>query len=180
MNAAIRSYQTGATLIVALVFLVVLTVAGITAMQFSTMEERMAGNSQSRNKVFQETQNVIQTNLGILNNQTSGRAKLQEAMNSGAYSDGDGSYPIKLTAVQLAQLGLPQTAGRAVNAPQVPDHAIAVIRKTQNPKLCDYDVDNASGQIIECSKFEIQTRVELDNGAFSDQSQGIVFENVKG
>lgn len=60
------------------------------------------------------------------------------------------------------------------------EHGRAVIRKTHNPTLCDYDVDNASGQIIECSKFEIQVRSELPNGAYSDQSQGIVFENVRG
>lgn len=179
MNAAPRSYQTGATLIVALVFLVVLTIAGITAMQFSTMEERMAGNSQSRNRVFQETQNSIQTNLGILNNQASGRARLMEALNAGGYNDGNGNYPTRLTVEQLRQLGLPQTASRAVDAPQAPDQGVAVIRKTHNPTLCDYEADNASGQVIECSKFEIQSRTELDNGAYSDQSQGIVFENVR-
>jgi len=179
MNTTLRTRETGATLVVALVFLVVLTIAGITAMQFSTMEERMAGNSQSRNTVFQTTQNMIQTNLGILNNQTSGRIQLMEAMNAGRYNDGNGAYPLKLSQTQLEQLGLPQTTGRAVDAGDIPDGGFAAIRKTQNPTLCDYDTDNASGQIIECSKFELHIRTELDNGAFSDQSQGIVFENVK-
>lgn len=179
MNAALRSHQNGATLIVALVFLVVLTIAGITAMQFSTLEERMAGNSQSRNTVFQTAQNTIQENLIVLNSETAGRARLQEAMNAGRYNDGSGSYPITLTLAQLEQLGLPPTTGRAVVAPELPDQGSAVIRKTHNPTLCDYDVDNASGQIIECSKFEIQVRSELNNGAYSDQSQGIVFENVR-
>lgn len=179
MNTTLRTRETGATLVVALVFLVVLTIAGITAMQFSTMEERMAGNSQSRNTIFQATQNSIQINLGILNNQTSGRTRLLEAMNASKYNDGNGTYPLKLTQAQLEQLGLPQTSGRAVEAGEVPENGFAVIRKTHNPTLCDYDTDNASGQIIECSKFEVQIRTELDNGAFSDQSQGIVFENVK-
>ncbi len=179
MSTALRFHQNGATLIVALVFLVVLTVAGITAMQFSTLEERMAGNSQSRNEVFQTTQNHIQENLMTLNTGTAGRVKLQEAMNAGLYNDGSGNYPFKLTLAQLEQLGLPQTTGRAVVAPELPEQGSAVIRKTHNPTLCDYDADNASGQIIECSKFEIQVRSELPNGAYSDQSQGIVFENVR-
>lgn len=179
MNTAFHSRQTGATLIVALVFLVVLTVAGITAMQFSTLEERMAGNSQSRNEVFQLTQNNIQENLIVLNTDAAGRVKLQEAMNAGRYNDGSGNFPIKLTLAQLEQLGLPQTTGQAVDADESPDQGFAVIRKTHNPTLCDYDAENASGQIIECSKFEIQVRSELPNGAYSDQSQGIVFENVR-
>jgi len=179
MNATLRRQQTGATLIVALVFLVVLTVAGITAMRFSTLEERMAGNSQSRNAVFQETQNFIQENLLELNKGQDGRITLQSAMNEGPYNNGSGSYPIRLTLAELEQLGLPQTSGRAVDAPVSPEQGSAVIRKTHNPTLCDYDADNASGQIIECSKFEIQVRSELPNGAYSDQSQGIVFENVR-
>lgn len=178
MSAALRFHQNGATLIVALVFLVVLTVAGITAMQFSTLEERMAGNSQSRNEVFQVAQNSIQDNLIELNKGQDGRKTLQSAMNEGRYNDGSGSYPIKLNLAELEQLGLPQTTGRAVMA-ENQDHGRAVIRKTHNPTLCDYDADNASGQIIECSKFEIQVRSELPNGAYSDQSQGIVFENVR-
>lgn len=181
MNTALPSKQNGATLIVALVFLVVLTIAGITAMQFSTLEERMAGNSQSRNQVFQETQNSIQLNLLELNRSQVGRTPLLNAMNAGQYNDGDGNYPIKLTEAEREHLGLPQTTTLAVNANDsvIPEQGFSVIRKTHNPTLCDYDARNASGQIIECSKFEIQTRVELDNGAYSDQSQGIVFENVR-
>lgn len=179
MSAALRFHQNGATLIVALVFLIVLTVAGITAMQFSTLEERMAGNSQSRNEVFQTTQNNIQENLMTLNTGTAGRMKLQEAMNAGRYNDGSDNYPLVLTLAQLEQLGLPQTTGQAVDADEIPEQGFAVIRKTHNPTLCDYDADNASGQIVECSKFEIQVRSELGNGAYSDQSQGIVFENVR-
>lgn len=172
--------QAGATLIVALIFLVVLTIAGITAMQFSTMEERMAGNSQSRNEVFQDAQNWIQRNLTQLNADLSGRARLQTAINQGRFNDGDGTYPIKLSLTELQQLGLPQTSNRAIGAEEVPGQGFAVIRKTRDPTLCDYSADNASGQTIECSRFEIQVRSELDNGAFSDQSQGIVFENIKG
>lgn len=179
MKITTSSRQTGATLIVALVFLLVLTIAGITAMQFSTLEERMAGNSQSRNEVFQDAQSWIQRSLTELNAGLSGRVQLQNAMNEGRYNDGDGAYPHKLTITQLEQLGLPQTTSRAVDAEEAPGQGFAVIRKTHDPTLCAYGAENASGQVIECSKFEIQIRAEQPNGAYSDQSQGVVFENVK-
>lgn len=43
-----RSSQRGATLIMGLIFLTVLTVIGVTATRMSTLEERMAGNQRDR------------------------------------------------------------------------------------------------------------------------------------
>jgi type IV pilus assembly protein PilX len=45
--------QRGAALVVALIMLLVMTVLGITAMQVTRMEERMAGNSRDINLAFQ-------------------------------------------------------------------------------------------------------------------------------
>jgi len=45
--------QRGAALVVALIMLLVMTVLGITAMQMTRMEERMAGNSRDLNLAFQ-------------------------------------------------------------------------------------------------------------------------------
>jgi type IV pilus assembly protein PilX len=47
------SRQHGAVLVVALLMLLVMTVLGVTAMQMSRMEERMAGNSRDINLAFQ-------------------------------------------------------------------------------------------------------------------------------
>jgi type IV pilus assembly protein PilX len=47
------SGQRGAVLVVALLMLLVMTVLGVTAMQMSRMEERMAGNSRDINIAFQ-------------------------------------------------------------------------------------------------------------------------------
>jgi len=49
----IGSRQKGATLVVALLILLVLTVLGLAAMQATRMEERMAGNSRDVNLAFQ-------------------------------------------------------------------------------------------------------------------------------
>lgn len=47
------SGEKGAVLITALMFVVILTLIGVTAVMTTTMEERMAGNSRDRNVAFQ-------------------------------------------------------------------------------------------------------------------------------
>jgi type IV pilus assembly protein PilX len=49
----VSSHQRGAVLVVALLMLLVMTVLGVTAMQMSRSEERMAGNSRDINLAFQ-------------------------------------------------------------------------------------------------------------------------------
>lgn len=48
--------QQGAVLVVGLVFLVLLTLIGITTMQVSTMQERMAGNARDHDLAFQNAE----------------------------------------------------------------------------------------------------------------------------
>ncbi len=47
------SQQTGSALIISLVFLLLLTVLGLSAMQSSTLQEKMAGNAAEKNRAFQ-------------------------------------------------------------------------------------------------------------------------------
>lgn len=54
-----RQRQQGATLVVALIFLVVLTMLGITAAQNSAQEERMSGNTRSRDLAFQAAESAL-------------------------------------------------------------------------------------------------------------------------
>ncbi len=51
--------QAGAALIVSLIFIVVLTMLGVIAMQSSTMSERMAGNARDRNLAFQAAESAL-------------------------------------------------------------------------------------------------------------------------
>jgi type IV pilus assembly protein PilX len=53
MDTSIKRHQNGATLVVAMLMLLVLTVLGIASMQVSRLEERMAGNSRDVNLAFQ-------------------------------------------------------------------------------------------------------------------------------
>ena len=48
-----RRSQRGVALVIALVFLLILTILGITAMQTATMQERMSGNVRARNVALQ-------------------------------------------------------------------------------------------------------------------------------
>src|SRR5512134_1725560 len=54
-----RSRQTGATLIVGLVLLLVLTVVGVSGMNTATMEITMAANTQFQQDAFQQAEDGI-------------------------------------------------------------------------------------------------------------------------
>jgi type IV pilus assembly protein PilX len=62
MNRFIESphgYQRGATLIVALVLLVLLTMVGVAGMQDTTLQEKMVGNMRDRNLAFQAAEAAL-------------------------------------------------------------------------------------------------------------------------
>jgi type IV pilus assembly protein PilX len=59
-----RHRQTGATLIVGLVLLLVLTVVGVSGMNTATMEITMAGNMQFQQDAFQAAEDAIDIAIG--------------------------------------------------------------------------------------------------------------------
>lgn len=54
-----RPLQRGSALIVGLIFLVLLTILGLTAMKTTTLEEKMAGNLRDRNTAFQSAETAL-------------------------------------------------------------------------------------------------------------------------
>lgn len=52
-------YQQGSALIISLVFLLLLTMIGVTSIQDSTLQERMAGNERDRNLAFQAAEAAL-------------------------------------------------------------------------------------------------------------------------
>lgn len=52
-------YQRGAVLIVSMLILLVMTIIGVTAMQSTTLEEKMAGNMRERNTAFQSAESAL-------------------------------------------------------------------------------------------------------------------------
>ncbi len=59
MERVIRASQRGATLIFTLVILMVVTLMGVSAIQDTTLEEKMAGNLRSRNLAFQGAESAL-------------------------------------------------------------------------------------------------------------------------
>jgi type IV pilus assembly protein PilX len=60
--------QRGATLIITLVMLVLVTLVGVASIRTSTMDERMAGNSRDREKALQAAESVVLKCLGQIQN----------------------------------------------------------------------------------------------------------------
>lgn len=56
---AFKKSQAGAVLAVSLVFLVILTLVGVSAMQNTLLEEKMAGNVKDRNLAFQNAESAV-------------------------------------------------------------------------------------------------------------------------
>ncbi len=56
---ALASHQSGSALIVSIIVLLVLTVAGISAVQSTTLEIRMASNNEDRNRAFQAAEYTL-------------------------------------------------------------------------------------------------------------------------
>ena len=78
MNAAMapKSRQVGATLVVGLVLLLVLTVVGVSGMNTATMEVTMAGNTQFQTDAFQMAEDGIDTVLAQRSFSTAGTTML--------------------------------------------------------------------------------------------------------
>ena len=72
--------QRGVVLIMALVFLVILTILGITAMSTTSLEEKMAGNARDRNLAFQAAETALLCGENFIAAQTS---KPNFAVNTG-------------------------------------------------------------------------------------------------
>lgn len=58
--------QRGAVLVVSLIFLVVLTLIGVAAMQSTVLEEKMAGNVKDRNLAFQVAESAVREAEGYI------------------------------------------------------------------------------------------------------------------
>lgn len=61
--------QQGVALVVALVFLLILTILGVAAMGTASLEEKMAGNSKDRNLAFQAAESTLKMTENWINAQ---------------------------------------------------------------------------------------------------------------
>lgn len=171
--------QAGATLIVALVFLVVLTAAGITAVRFATNDERMASSNQFRNTAFQASQTEIRAQL-LRFNVVANRQPLMSALEATAVTSPSSSPNGESNATIIARF--PNLRELQTLTTRTATSAIS-----QTPKLRSMgDLDCASfGQGYSfgnytCRQYEVRNVAAIGtSGAFSDQTQGLVFFNLK-
>lgn len=165
------SLQRGASLVVALVFLLVMTVAGIAAVRFATLEERMASNTQFRNMAQQLAQSEIRAQMKLFNTNAEGRAPLLSAQNAASHG---------LTDTQRENLALPATSKAPValnavidsNEAEFPQHTVRYLSE----RVCE---DGSSVNKFSCTSYEVATTARMDSGAESSQTQGIVFMTNK-
>ncbi len=104
--------QQGVVLVTALVFLVILTLLGITAMSTNTLDERMASNSQDLNRAFQAAESGITKaffSAGTFAGTTTGFTSAGSHADLGVYksdlnfnSNYSGSSPISFTNINSA------------------------------------------------------------------------------
>ena len=165
--------QQGATLIVALVFLLVLTVAGVTAMRFSTFEERMASNTQFRNQVFQQAQSEIRAQLLAFNTNLANRAPLLLAIGQSVSSRDAAAL---LADPSLKSLPITARNPQTLTAQMSTDNIAATSVRYVQEGPCD---DGSSAEKFVCVRFEMSARAETAGGSFSSQSQGLNFQNNK-
>lgn len=75
-QTGLRSSQGGATLIVGLVLLLVLTMLGVSGMHTATMEVTMAANAQFQQDAFQMTEDAVDIVIGTLDYTTNNPTNL--------------------------------------------------------------------------------------------------------
>lgn len=61
-------YQSGATLIVSLLLLIIITILSLSAMNSSVMEQKMAANEQHQREAFEMSQSVIEATINSTTN----------------------------------------------------------------------------------------------------------------
>lgn len=174
--------QAGATLIVALVFLVVLTAAGITAVRFATNDERMASSNQFRNTAYQQSQTEIRSQLlrlnVVANRQPLMSATSDSVMSATASNEDDPNwvnalsrFPSLKRPISLASIVALPTSSNSENS------QVNTIRSVGQLDCASFGKGYSFGNYT-CQQYEIKATTRI-GGALSDQAQGLVFFNLK-
>lgn len=152
--------QQGATLIVALIFLLVMTAAGVTAMRFATLEERMTSNTQFSNQMFQQAQSELRAHMLEFNTNVALRAPLLLAKDQNP-----------MPANQRTAALLPDTArlptALALKTKNITSENLGFVMETGCP--------GSSFGKFTCLHFEMKATAAVGT-ASSSQTQGITYE----
>lgn len=81
-SSQLKDAQRGAVLVVSLLILLILTIIGVSSMQSSTLEEKMASNSRDRNVGFQSAEAAIRN----------AETYIQSLVTTGNFTDANGLF----------------------------------------------------------------------------------------
>ncbi len=155
----------GSALVISMIFLLVLTIAGVTAMRFASLEERMAANSQTAAYTFQQVQSEIQSHIRYLGS-VGGRKRLNDL-----------NYPDKKGTAQRDDLPTDATEILA-SWGSAPDKAVKDIEKREVRYLKEGPCPGGDSiNSFICIEFELEITSEEVNGARAVQAQGFTFKN---
>jgi len=157
--------QQGATLIVALVFLLILTVAGVTAVRLSTTSEHMASNSQFRGSAFQLAQSELKAQVFNMNTSVANRQPLLNA--KARPLEPKPRHPERRSSLNLAA---------SITAPNLAQTSSV---NSIGSVDCLLFGQGTSAERFTCDQFELTTRSTLTSGAFSEQVGGLVMSTPK-
>lgn len=163
---AISNSQNGSSLIIALVFLGVLTAAGIAAFTLSTTEERMSSNAQFRGAAFQTTYSEIRAQIGHMRKDAT-RIDSVRAYDRPKISPVDPNMPEK-------RLPLEDLTSR-LNSSNIPGGTTTVDLTYLGERVAE----SSSLDKFYNYAFELNVRRELSGGAYSDQVQGFNIQMPK-
>lgn len=79
-RASLPRQQTGASLVIALIFLVLLTLLGVTVASNNILQERMAGNTRQRDIAFQAAEHALKAADSVIKNAASNERKYIDAV----------------------------------------------------------------------------------------------------
>lgn len=90
-----RCRQHGVALVMSMVFLMILTIIGVTAMSTSSLEEKMAGNQQNKHSAFQAAEAALRTGEALIGSWAAG-AEPDFTLNTAGYYEPapGGSTPV--------------------------------------------------------------------------------------
>ena len=132
--------QSGAVLIVAMVILVILTLLGVTAMNTSSLEEKMASNTQEQVRTFQAAETGIsQAGQDSDAFDTDGTCGVSDVVSIDFAGSGN-SHTIEM---DTSVLGLKSgTLTISSNAPDGPQRVVSLLGEVVGPcDACDADCD---------------------------------------
>ena len=146
--------QRGVVLIISLIFLLVLTLMGVAAMQGTTMQERMAGNSQDRNVAFQAAEAALRDAEGYISND----AKIRSA----DFSDFDDNKGLYISTADPFALDSELSDTEKTREYDIGDSDIAL---SQNPHYLIERIDYICNDSNKFAIFRISARAQGVNSS---------------